>query len=83
MIKTFNSLFVTMFGLGKIKIIPGTFGSLATIIILYFLFHIINLSSNFILLGLVIIFIYSFSAVSSYIKNNENKEILKTVNNGI
>ena len=74
MIKTFNSLFVTMFGLGRIKIIPGTFGSLATIIILYVLFHIINISSNFILLGLVIIFIYSFSAVSSYIKNNENKD---------
>ena len=74
MIKTFNSLFVTMFGLGKIKIIPGTFGSLATIIILYVLFHIINISSNFILLGLVIIFIYSFSAVSSYIKDNENKD---------
>ena len=74
MIKTFNSLFVTMFGLGRIKIIPGTFGSLATIIILYVLFHIINISSNFILLGLVIIFIYSFPAVSSYIKNNENKD---------
>ena len=74
MIKTFNSLFVTMFGLGKIKFIPGTFGSLATIIILYLLFHIINISSNFILLGLVIIFIYSFSAVSSYIKDNENKD---------
>ena len=74
MIKTFNSLFVTMFGLGRIKIIPGTFGSLATIIILYVLFHIINISSNFILLGLIIIFIYSFPAVSSYIKNNENKD---------
>ena len=74
MIKTFNSLFVTMFGLGRIKIIPGTFGSLATIIILYMLFHIINISSNFILLGLVIIFIYSFPAISSYIKNNENKD---------
>ena len=74
MIKTFNSIFVTMFGLGKIKIIPGTFGSFATIIILYVLFHVINISSNFILLGLVIIFIYSFSAVSSYIKDNENKD---------
>ena len=29
MIKIFNSLFVTMFGLGKVKLIPGTFGSLA------------------------------------------------------
>ena len=74
MIKTFNSLFVTMLGLGKIKFIPGTFGSLATTIILYLLFHVLNISSNFILIGLVIIFIYSFFAVSSYIKENENKD---------
>ena len=74
MIKTFNSLFVTMLGLGKIKFIPGTFGSLATTIILYILFHVLNISSNFILIGLVIIFIYSFPAVTSYIKENENKD---------
>ena len=74
MIKTFNSLFVTMFGIGKIKIIPGTFGSLATAIILYILFHVLNVSPNFILLSLIIIFIYSFPAVSSYIKDNENKD---------
>ena len=74
MIKKFNSLFVTMFGIGKIGMIPGTFGSLATIVILYFLFHPLNISSNLILLGLIIIFIYSFPAVSSYIENNENKD---------
>ena len=74
MIKIFNSLFVTMFGLGKIKFIPGTFGSLATVIILYFLFHVINISSNLILLGLVVIFIYSFSAVANHIKDSENKD---------
>ena len=74
MIKIFNSLFVTMLGLGKIKFIPGTFGSLATTIILYLLFHVLNLSPNFILLGLIIIFIYSFYAISSYIKDNENKD---------
>ena len=74
MIKIFNSLFVTMLGLGKIKFIPGTIGSLATVIILYVIFHILNVSSNFVLLGLVIIFIYSFPAVSSYIKDNENKD---------
>ena len=63
-----------MFGLGKIKFIPGTFGSLATVIILYFLFHVINISSNLILLGLVVIFIYSFSAVANHIKDSENKD---------
>jgi len=74
MIKTFNSLFVTMFGIGKIKMIPGTFGSLATIIILFNLFHTLNISSNLILLGLIIIFIYSFSAVASHTENSENKD---------
>jgi len=74
MIKTFNSLFVTMFGIGKIKIIPGTVGSLATIIILFVLFHTLNISSNLILLGLIIIFIYSFSAVACHTENSENKD---------
>ena len=74
MIKTLNTLFVTMFGLGKLSKFPGTFGSLATVIILYFFFHILNLSSNFILIGLIIIFIFSFSAVAIYIKNHENKD---------
>ena len=74
MIKTLDTLFVTMFGLGKIPKIPGTFGSLATIIILFIFFHILNLPSNIILIFLVIIFIYAFSAVTSYIENNENKD---------
>ena len=72
--KTLNTLFVTMFGLGKIPKVPGTFGSLATIIILYFFFHILNISSGFILIGLIIIFIYSFSAVAAHIKDKENKD---------
>ena len=63
-----------MFGIGNMKIIPGTFGSLATIIILFILFHIINISSNLILFGLIIIFVYSFSAVASHIENIEDKD---------
>ena len=74
MIKSFNSYLVTMFGLGKIKFAPGTFGSFATTIILFYLFHILNISSNIILIGWIIIFIYSFHAVSEYIKNNKNKD---------
>ena len=74
MIKILNTLFVTMFGLGKIPKIPGTFGSLATVFVLYFFFHILNISSIIILTGLVIIFIYSFSAVSAHIKDSENKD---------
>jgi len=74
MIKTLNTLFVTIFGLGKLPKIPGTFGSLATVIILYIFFHILNLSSHLILIGLMAIFIFSFFSVASYIKDNENKD---------
>ncbi len=63
-----------MLGLGKIKFMPGTFGSLATTIILYHLFHTLNISPNMILIWLIIIFIYSFYAVSSHIENSENKD---------
>jgi len=74
MIKTLNTLFVTMLGLGKIPKIPGTFGSLATVIILYIFFHILNLSTNMVLIGLIIIFIFSFSAVAMHIEDNDNKD---------
>jgi len=74
MIKTFNSLLVTMFGLGKIKFMPGTFGSLATTIFLFYLFHTLNISSNIILIGWIIIFIYSFYAVSTHVKDSKNKD---------
>ena len=74
MIKTFNTLFVTMFGLGKVPKIPGTFGSLATVIILYIFFHVLNFSSNLILIALIVIFIFSFSAITAHIKDNDNKD---------
>ena len=74
MIKTINTLFVTMICLGKVPKIPGTFGSLATVIILYIFFHILNLSSNLVLIFLVVVFILSFSAVAHHIKDNENKD---------
>ena len=63
-----------MFGLGKLPKIPGTFGSFATIIILYIFFHILDLSSHLILIGLLVVFIFSFFAVASHIKDNENKD---------
>jgi phosphatidylglycerophosphatase A len=74
MIKTFNSILVTMFGLGKIKFMPGTLGSLATTVFLFYLFHSLNISSNIILIGLIIIFIYSFYAVSTHTESSKNKD---------
>ena len=63
-----------MFGIGKIKFAPGTFGSLATTIILFYLFHSLNISAHIILFGIIIIFIYSFYAISMHTKNSENKD---------
>ena len=74
MIKTLNYLFVTCFGIGSFRYAPGTITSLVTTVFLFSLFHIINLSSNIILFILVLVFIYSFYAVSNYIKDNENKD---------
>ena len=74
MIKNFNFLFVTFFGLGTFRYAPGTITSLVTTILLFSLYHILNFSSNLILLIFIIIFTYAFYAVSDYIKNNENKD---------
>ena len=74
MIKKINILFVTMFGIGRIPKIPGTFGSLATVILLYIFFHILNLSQIIIFLFLIIIFLFSFKAVAIHIRDNTNKD---------
>ena len=74
MIKTFNYLFVTCFGIGSFRFAPGTITSFVTTIYLFSLFHIINLSNSVILISLLLIFAYSFIAVSEYIKDNDNKD---------
>ena len=74
MIKTFNYLFVTCFGIGSFRFAPGTIASFITTVFLFSLFHIINLSNNVVLIALLFIFFYSFYAVDEYIKNNKNKD---------
>ena len=74
MINKLNSIFVTFFGIGKIKKIPGTFASLATTLLLFFLFHILNVSPNIILFAVIIIFLISLYAVNIFIKNLSNKD---------
>ena len=71
MIKTFNYLFVTFFGIGTVRFAPGTITSLITTVLLFSLFHILNFSNNVILLFLILVFLYSFYAVADYIKENE------------
>ena len=47
---------------------------MVTTIFLFFLFHIFNLSPNFILIGILIIFFLSIYAVNIFIKNLDNKD---------
>jgi len=67
-------LFVTLFGIGRLKKIPGSYASLVTTIFLYILFHIFNFSPNTVLIGLMIIFIISLYAVNIFIKDLDNKD---------
>ena len=74
MINKINLIFVTFFGIGKIKKIPGTIGSLVITILLFCCFHILNIPSNIVLFILIIIFLYSFYAINNYTKNLNNKD---------
>ena len=63
-----------MFGIGKIKKIPGSFASLATTLFLFFLFHILNVSPSIVLFFVIIIFFISLYAVNIFIKDLTNKD---------
>jgi len=79
MLNKINFLFVTLFGIGKIKKVPGSFASLATALFLFFLFHILNVSPNVVLFSLIVIFLISFFAVNIFIKNLTNKDSKEVV----
>ena len=74
MINKINFLFVTLFGIGKIKKIPGSIASLATTLFLFFLFHILNISPNIVLIALIVIFFISLYALNIFIKDLDNKD---------
>ena len=74
MINKINFLFVTLFGVGKIKKIPGSFASLVTTLFLFLLFHILNISPNIVLIFLILIFFISLYAVNVFIKDMDNKD---------
>jgi len=69
-----NFFFVTLFGIGKLKKIPGSYASLATTVFLFFLFHVLKFSPNIILIAIIIIFLISLFAVNKFIKDLDNKD---------
>ena len=74
MLNIINFLFVTLFGIGKLKKIPGSYASMATTIFLFVLFHFLNFSPNIVLIGVVIVFLISLYAVNIFIKDLDNKD---------
>ncbi len=74
MFKNINYLFVTMFGIGKLPKIPGSYASLVTVIILYILFNILSVPPDLFLYFLAVIFIISLISVNVFIKNLTNKD---------
>ena len=69
-----NFLFITLFGIGKFKNIPGSYASLLTVIFLFCLFHILNFTPHTVLIGVIIIFFISLYAVNIFIKDLDNKD---------
>ena len=74
MLNKINFLFVTLFGIGKIKKIPGSIASLVTTLFLFFLFHFLSVSPNIILFSVIIIFFISIYSVNIFIKDLDNKD---------
>ena len=74
MINRINFLFVTLFGIGKLKKIPGSYASLVTTFFLFFLFHIFNFSPNYVLIGVIIVFLISLYSVNIFIKKLDDKD---------
>ena len=66
MISKINFLFVTLFGIGKIEKIPGSIASLVTVLFLFFIFHILNVSPNIVLLSIIITFFVALYAVNIF-----------------
>ena len=63
--------FISLFGIGYIRIAPGTFGSLFAILVWYISINYLNI--YFFYMIIIIVFICSFKAINIYLIN-ENKD---------
>ena len=81
MIKKINLIFVTFLGTGYIKIAPGTFASLFTSIIFFYLFRFYISIERFPILCLIIIlfFVYSLYAIQTVENEFEKKDASEIV----
>ena len=74
MTKKINLIFVTFLGVGYIKIAPGTFASLITSIIFYYLFRLYFSIEYFPILCLTMILVFTYSLYAIKTVENEFKQ---------
>ncbi len=63
-----------MFGLGKISKIPGSVASLFTVLILFILFHVIEISPNLMLFLIILVSIVAIFSINIFIKDYDDKD---------
>ena len=75
----FTKIFVSIFYIGYIKFASSTWGSLASLAILFFLFKIINISISVLVILFVFLFFlsnYLINYFSAYTKSHDSKHIV-------
>mgnify|MGYP001225076409 FL=1 len=63
-----------MFGLGKISKIPGSIASLFTVLILFILFHVMEISPNLMLFLIILVVIVAIFSINIFIKDYDDKD---------
>ncbi len=77
--KNFTKLFVSIFYIGYIKIAPGTWGSLASLFLMYILFNILSLPLVILVIIFIILFFlsnYLINYFSSFTDSHDSKHII-------
>ena len=75
----FTNIFVSIFYIGYIRYAPGTWGSLASLGIIFFLFNIINIPLSILIILFVFLFFlsnYLIDYFSAYTKSHDSKHIV-------
>ena len=75
----FTKIFVSIFYIGYIRYAPGTWGSLASLGIIFFLFNIINISLSILIILFVFLFFlsnYLINYFSSITNSHDSKHIV-------
>ena len=82
----FTNIFVSIFYIGYIRYAPGTWGSLASLGIIFFLFNIINIPLSILIILFVFLFFlsnYLINYFSSITNSHDSKHIVIDYNNYI